>query len=94
MAEVSRGEKMTLRGTDPESYITKYTSAYEDSRQGIGACLGEGLRDARGVYVGEDIPRVCLPPQLGLLQLLDGHARSRVSPSMYFQVHVRVSEPI
>ena len=27
---VSRGEKMTLRGTDPESYVTVYTSAYED----------------------------------------------------------------
>ena len=28
--EVSRGEKMALRGTDPESYITEHTSAYED----------------------------------------------------------------
>ena len=26
----SRGEKMALRGTDPESYITEYTSVYED----------------------------------------------------------------
>jgi len=28
--EVSRGEKMSLRGTDPESYITEYTLVYED----------------------------------------------------------------
>ena len=27
--EVSRGEKMAFRGTDPESYITEYT--YEDN---------------------------------------------------------------
>ena len=28
-SEVSRGEKMALRGTDPESYITQCTSVYE-----------------------------------------------------------------
>ena len=28
--EVSRGEKMTLRGTDPESYITEHTLVYEE----------------------------------------------------------------
>ena len=28
--EVSRGEKMILRRTDPESYITEYTVVYED----------------------------------------------------------------
>ena len=28
--EVSRGEKMDLRGTDPESYITEYTLVYEE----------------------------------------------------------------
>ena len=28
--EVSRREKMTLRGTDPESYINEYTLVYED----------------------------------------------------------------
>ena len=28
--EVSRGEKMAVRGTDPKSYITQYTSVYED----------------------------------------------------------------
>ena len=27
--EVSRGEKMALRGTDPESYITEYTLVHE-----------------------------------------------------------------
>ena len=27
---VSREEKMALRGTDPESYITEYTLVYED----------------------------------------------------------------
>ena len=27
--EVSRGEKMALRGTNPESYITEYTFVYE-----------------------------------------------------------------
>ena len=31
--EVSRGEKMTLRGTDPESYITEYTLVYEDTSE-------------------------------------------------------------
>ena len=33
--EVSRGEKMTLRGTDTESYITEYTSVYEDYKEGF-----------------------------------------------------------
>ena len=28
--EVSHGEKMALRKTDPELYITEYTSVYED----------------------------------------------------------------
>ena len=28
--EVSRGERMILRGTDLESYITEYTLVYED----------------------------------------------------------------
>ena len=28
--EVSRGDKMTLTGTGPESYITEYTLVYED----------------------------------------------------------------
>ena len=28
--EISRGEKMTLRGTDPASYVTEYTLVYED----------------------------------------------------------------
>ena len=28
--EVSRREKLALRGTDSESYITKYTLVYED----------------------------------------------------------------
>ena len=31
LGEVSRGEKMLLFGTDPESYITEYTLVYEDS---------------------------------------------------------------
>ena len=35
--EVSRGNKMALRGTDPESYITEYTLVYEDNaRQDMG----------------------------------------------------------
>jgi len=29
--EVSRGEKMLYSGTDPESYITEYTSVYEEN---------------------------------------------------------------
>ena len=29
--EVSRGDKVALRGTDPESYTTEYTSVYEDT---------------------------------------------------------------
>jgi len=28
--KVSRGEKMALRGTDPESYNTEHTLVYED----------------------------------------------------------------
>ena len=31
VGEVSRGEKMILRGTDPESCIIKYTLLYEDN---------------------------------------------------------------
>jgi len=30
VGEVSRGEETTLRGTDPESYITEFTLVYED----------------------------------------------------------------
>ena len=30
--EVSRGEKMALRGTDPELYSTEYSLVYEDQR--------------------------------------------------------------
>jgi hypothetical protein len=30
VGDVSRGEKMALRGTDPETYITEYTLVYED----------------------------------------------------------------
>ena len=32
-AKVSRGEKMTLRGTDPESYITENTLVYEREKE-------------------------------------------------------------
>ena len=32
VGEVSRGEKMAPRGTDPESYITEDPSVYEDDR--------------------------------------------------------------
>ena len=35
VGEVSRGEKMTLRGIDPESYITEYTLVYEDYLLGV-----------------------------------------------------------
>ena len=31
--EVSRGEKMLLSGTDPESYITECTLVYEDNKE-------------------------------------------------------------
>ena len=30
VGEVSQGEKTALRGTDPDSYITKYIFVYED----------------------------------------------------------------
>jgi len=30
VGEVSRGEKMALRGTNPESYITEYTLEKEE----------------------------------------------------------------
>ena len=33
--EVLRGEKMTLREIDPESYITEYTLVYQDEVQGM-----------------------------------------------------------
>ena len=33
--EVPRGEKMLYSGTDPESYITEYTSVYEENTQSI-----------------------------------------------------------
>ena len=33
--EVPRGEKMLLFGTDPESFITEYTFAYEESMANI-----------------------------------------------------------
>ena len=32
--EVSRGEKMDLPETDPESYITEYALVYEDKSRG------------------------------------------------------------
>ena len=31
IGELSRGEKMLYSGTDPESYITEYTSIYEEN---------------------------------------------------------------
>ena len=41
--EFSRGEKMTLPGTEPESYITEYTSLYEDERSTFeGGCVPAG----------------------------------------------------
>ena len=33
--EVSRGEKMLYAGTDPASYITEYTSVYEDKKAAL-----------------------------------------------------------
>ena len=30
--EVSRGEKMALKVSDPDSYITEYTLVYEDKK--------------------------------------------------------------
>ena len=41
--EVSREEKMALRGTDPDSYITEYTLVYEEKRQGGLAGEGAGM---------------------------------------------------
>ena len=38
--EVSRGDKMALRGTDLESYITEYTSVYEENRNAAVQPLG------------------------------------------------------
>ena len=39
---VSRGEKVALRGTDPESYITEYTLVYEDENNVRVQVHGEG----------------------------------------------------
>jgi len=36
VGEVPRGEKMLYSGTDPESYITEYTSVYEEKRPAMG----------------------------------------------------------
>ena len=41
--EVSRGEKMALRGTDQESYITEYNLVYEDKNAGV-RVQGSGFR--------------------------------------------------
>ena len=52
LIEVSRGEKMTLRGTDPESYITEYTLVYGDKTFQVVACSPgswEGGEDHAGV---------------------------------------------
>ena len=38
--EVSRGDKMAVRGTDPESYITEYTLAYENRWRVLDEDLG------------------------------------------------------
>ena len=41
--EVSRGEKMTPRKNNPESYITEYTSVYEDEPiEVVPSTLGRG----------------------------------------------------
>ena len=32
MTQVSRGKKITLRATDPESYITEYILVYEEKQ--------------------------------------------------------------
>ena len=41
VGEVSREEKMALRGTDPESHITEYTLVYEDNNQISRAVAGK-----------------------------------------------------
>ena len=50
VCEVSRGEKMALRGTDPESYITEHTSVCEDIREALEDECGyrEALHDECG----------------------------------------------
>ena len=45
--EISRGEKMLSSGTDPESYITEYTSVHEDEFSLL--CSAEAAREKGGV---------------------------------------------
>ena len=42
--EVSRGEKMLISGTDPESVIIEYTSEYEEKYEHVHLHVG-GCRD-------------------------------------------------
>ena len=48
--EISRGEKIAVRGADPDSYITEYTLEYEDKT--CVACVDTtpivGGRDGQG----------------------------------------------
>ena len=44
---ISRGEKVSLRGTDPETYITEYAFVYEDYLLVVGVVRGSGrVREA------------------------------------------------
>ena len=49
VGEVSRGEKVLYSGTDPESYITEYTSVFEEYRSS-GARL---LKESSGLIASE-----------------------------------------
>ena len=58
--EVSRGEKMALRGADPESYMNEYTLVHEDkcSRKVV---IAGAVRDAAAPLIARLPPR---PPHL------------------------------
>ena len=45
VGEVSRGEEIALRGTDPESYISEYSFIYEDKVKAIHLTHFPGTHD-------------------------------------------------
>ena len=48
--EVSRGETMAFRGTDPESYMTEYTVVYKN-KPCTGSCLISMAASAVGLAI-------------------------------------------
>ena len=55
ICQVSRGENIVLRGTDPESYITEYTLLYEDENV---SCVAGEVRERVPIWKRETPSRV------------------------------------